>query len=296
MNSPFVEGRQRFWDSTSIGWLLTCPRKYQLTMLLGYRTKAESVHLRFGSLYHSSLESYDKLRASHMDHESALIEVVTELMRATWDDDKPWESGHNSKTRETLVRSVIWYLEQFKDDPTKTIILSDGRPAVELTFQMPFDDNYSLCGHLDRVVDFVDGRYVTDRKTTTSTISSNYFDQFVPDTQMSLYTIAAEVVFSTPVRGIIIDAAQIAVGFTRFARGFTARTKTQLNEWLDNIRHWFEMAERFHDKGFWPMNDKSCHQYGGCPFRKVCSKSPEVREIFLNSDYVQHPWNPLDRR
>src|SRR5215469_477222 len=302
--TPFIEGTnvQFAWDSTSLGWLKECPRKYYYSMIVGWRPKAEAVNLKFGSLYHEGLEHYDQMRAVGANHEIALIETVRMLLLKTWEDGKPWVSEHNAKTRETLIRSVIWYVEQFKDDPAKTVILANGKPAVELSFKLELDwdaaagQPYVLCGHLDRVVDYSNGVYVMDRKTTSSTLSPSYFDQYDPDNQMSLYTLASKVIYSTPVKGVIIDAAQIAVGFTRFSRGFTYRTDAQIDEWLQDLKWWMTHQRHLAEANRWPMNDKSCHKYQGCHFRKVCSKSPEVRDIFLHSDFEKHPWNPLEAR
>lgn len=342
--SPFLPGTsiQFAWDSTSLGWLKTCPRLYQYSMIEQWRSRGNSVHLDFGSWYHSALELYDKLRAQGTvskpgpwDHEDSLREVVHECLSWTWipcDEapGQPWDSGHNLKTRETLVRTVIWYLEQFHEDTCETVILANGKPAVELSFRLEMDwgpkhyiehdkisftpgalnlgtdtgvkslvpngQPYVLSGHLDRVVRFQEHFYVMDRKTSSTTIGSYYFDQYNPDNQMSLYSMAARVIYNTPVRGVIIDAAQIAVGFSRFSRGFTFRTEAQVEEWLGNTKQWLALAEQFAVAGFWPMNDKSCHQYGGCVFRKVCSKSPEVRGKFLETDFVKKQWNPLEAR
>lgn len=348
--SPFLPGTniQYAWDSTSLGWLKECPRKYFYHMIEGWRSKSESVHLKYGIWYHNALELYDKLRAGAYDghenpeakvytHDEALEQVIFQCLDWTWVRDpatdyeiytpehqvpkigagRPWLSDHPNKTRETLIRSVIWYLDQFKDDPAKTIILDSGKPAVELSFRMEmdwgpeaankgrvFNENeshnlgqpYLLCGHLDRVVDFGGGTYVMDRKTSSSTISSQYFEQYDPDNQMSLYSMAAKVIYKTPVKGVIIDAVQIAVGFSRFVRGFTYRTESQINEWLADTKEWLGLAEHFATKNFWPMNDKSCHKYGGCSFRKICSKDPSVRDRFLESDFTREPWNPLKVR
>lgn len=307
MPSPFLApGVQFAWDSTSLGTFKDCPRKYFYSIVSGYAPRGTSVHLRFGSLYHSGLESYDKLRAvDGFDHESALRRVVLDLLTETWDReaDAPEDFQHSNKSRETLVRSVIWYLEHFLDDPAKTLILSNGAPAVELTFRFEVDDGLVLAGHLDRVVDFADGIYVMDRKTTTSTVSSNYFERYEPDNQMSLYSLAAHVIYQVPVRGVIIDAAQIAVGFTRFARGMTYRTPDQLQEWLGFTKQWVAEAQSLGhqmttetDERPWRMNDKSCHDYGGCQFRQVCSRSPQVRKSLLESNYDIRHWNPLEPR
>ena len=45
------------------------------------------------------------------------------------------------------------------------------------------------------------------------------------------------------------------------------------------------------------MNPSSCGNYGGCEFRHICSKSPQVREMFLKGDFSKGAvWNPLERR
>ncbi len=326
--SPFLPGTniQYAWDSTSLGWLKTCPRLYQYNQIEGWRQRGPSVHLDFGGFYHSALELYDRRRAAEIGHNEALYEAVKYCLEVTWrvdmdpetgiDVGSPLDWGHHLKTRETLVRSVIWYLEEFgENDAAKTVVLANGKPAVELSFKLELDfgpehqyhplgspkldserQPYILSGHLDRLVSFSDGLYVMDRKTSSTTIGGYYFDGFNPHNQMSLYTFASKVIYQTPVRGVIIDAAQIAVGFTRFSRGFTFRTEAQTEEWLQETRHWLELAEGFALANHWPMNDMSCHQYGGCVFRKVCSKSPEVRQKFLESDFVKRPWNPLEPR
>lgn len=217
----------------------------------------------------------------------------------------PWESGRTDKNRFNLIRTIVWYLDQFKDDPAETVIDEKGQPLCERSFRLELDwgpyglpQPYLLCGHLDKVVSFLGGQYVLDHKTTKSTIGDYYFDQFEPNNQMSLYTIAAKVIFNTPVSGVIIDAAQIAVGFSRFARGMTYRTEAQTEEWITDLRQWLILAETYAIAGYWPMNDTVCF---GCPFNnhdaKICAKDPAVRESFLRSSFEKdNPWNPLKVR
>ena len=304
--SPFLPHTriQWAWDSTSLGWLKECPRKYQYSMIEGWRPKQPSIHLHFGLLYHAALEFYDRLRTEGAPHNAALIAATRQALCDSW----PWDFEpleRDTKNRATLIRSIVWYLEEFADDPCETVVLQNGKPAVELSFKMELDygpsghlggQPYVLCGHLDRVVTLNGGTYICDRKTTSSTPGAYYFDGFAPDNQMSLYSLAARIVYQTPVSGIIIDAVQVAVGFSRFSRGFTYRSVAQLDEWLADTRYWLDLAVQYAKAGYWPQNDKSCHHFGGCPFRRVCSKSPEVRSVFLESDFRREPWNPLKVR
>lgn len=155
---------------------------------------------------------------------------------------------------------------------------------------------YVLCGHLDRVVDFNGALFVMDYKTTLSTPGSYYFDQYEPNNQMSLYTLASQVILDSPIKGVIIDAVQMLIEppFMRSVRGFTYRTEAQLEEWMSDLGWILSQAELYAEQNYWPMNDTACDKFGGCRFRGICSKSPQVREQFLKSDFVKgEKWNPL---
>ena len=308
-DSPFLPGTniQFAFDSTSLGYLKTCPRLYQYHMIEGYQTKEESVHLRFGIEYHHALQDYDLSLSAGIKHDDAVHDVVRELLLRTGDFDP----DHKTKTRENLVRTVIWYLDQYKHDKAETLILN-GKPAVELSFRFELDygpttaqtQPYLLCGHLDRVVDFLGEPYVMDHKTAAGAPSSWYFTQYEPDNQMSLYALAGKVILNSPVKGVIIDAAQIKEDESIFGRGFTFRTSDQLDEWLRDLRFWLALAEQYALANYWPQNDKACNNYRsaasehkGCPFRDICSKNPSVRETFLQGNFIKQPpearWNPL---
>ncbi len=304
--SPFLPGThiQLAWDSTSLGYLKTCPRLYQYTMIEGWSTKDESVHLRFGIEYHAAFQDYDLSRAAGIDHRESVHDVIRELLIRTAD----FEPDHKTKTRESLVRSVIWYLDQHRDDPAKTLILSDGSPAVEQSFRFELNfgpaanlkAQYMLCGHLDCVVTYNSELFVKDYKTSSIAPSPYYFAQFEPSNQMTLYSLAGKMVLDAPIRGVIIDAAKIGDGVTEFGRGFTFRTPDQLEEWLADLKFWLVLAEQYAIAEHWPQNDTACDKFGGCRFREICSKSPSVRGRFLEGNFIKlkesERWNPLKTR
>lgn len=302
----------RIWNSTRLGWLKSCPRQLQYAGIEGWRSKREAFTLRFGREYQYGLELSDRLKAEGVEREEAIARVVQTILERTWDEREPDGSGGHAwgpgpddrepnRNRGTLIRSLVWYFDQFNPDPAGTIVLDSCKPAVELSFQFETDfgpkliegDNYILSGHLDRVVTFAGETLVADAKHTVTTISSEYYKRFEPDNQMSLYTLASKLVFKAPVKGILIDAVQVAVGFSRFDRGVTYRTDGQLEEWLRDTQYWISQAERFAVEGHFPMNDKSCFL---CGFKKICSKDPSVRQIFLENDFVKEPHDPLEIR
>lgn len=360
--SPFLPGTniQYAWDSTSLGYMKTCPRLYQYIMIDGWGSRDESVHLRFGIEYHKTLEEFDIAKANGASHDEAMRHAVTNLLSRI-EDFNPDEStkAGKYKNRNTLVALVIDYMDHFSDDPATTVILDNGKPAVELSFRFELDwgpkagvqsvctgtmsedgssvgeripcdgfyngqhhagcgepctfvmhpetghkhngQPYILSGHLDRVVDFNGELLVMDRKTTTTTPGPYYFHQYEPSNQMTLYTLAGQVVLGTPIKGVVIDAAQVLIESpNRFVRGFTYRNPDQLEEWLASLHVLLNQAEAYAIEGFWPMNDTACDKFGGCRFREICSKSPQVREAFLKSSYDKlepdEKWNPLRAR
>lgn len=318
--SPFLPNTfiQYAWDSTSLGYMKTCPRLYQYQMIEGYAPKGESIHLRFGIEYHKALEDYERGRAAKLPHDDALHDALREMHARTWDWQPEAREGKRSeslKSKANLYALVIGYCDKFKDDPTETYIMQDGRAAVEVSFRFELDwgpgpvvtgggitpdQPYLLCGHLDRIVEFNDGLYFMDHKTTSSTPGSYYFDQFHPNNQMTLYTLASQIILESPIRGGIITAAQLMDGTPRFVRGFTYRTPDQINEWLGDLKFLLAQAEDYAAEGYWPMNDTACDKFGGCRFRDICQKSPGVRDSFLASNFDQLPeeerWNPLKPR
>jgi PD-(D/E)XK nuclease superfamily len=299
--SPFLpDGRQWAWNSSTLGPAKDCARKYYYEVILGYVMKEENVHLVFGGAFAKAVERYHRLLTEGATHDDALHSVVHQAMLETHGQLEPdaladMRGSAKVKTREILIRSIIWYLEEYKDDPCETIVLADGKPAVELTFKFPITDEIWLTGHLDRLVNYAGNTYVQDQKTTGASIGSWYFKRYNPDNQMSLYTIAGEVMWKTPVHGVIIDAVQVAVGFTKFERGMTQRTPEQNQEWLKDAVYWIERTWEAEKQG-WPMNDSACQKYGGCPFIEVCSKSPQVRGDYLEGGYVKRVVNPLEVR
>lgn len=308
--SQSVLGHQRAWDSTSLGELKTCPRRYYYRIVLGYVPKGQSAHLTFGLIYHSALELYDHRKAEGMSHDDAMIEAVGHVLERTWDNalGRPWASDNNLKTRDSLLRTVVWYLEKFADDPATTLILHDGKPAVELSFrfepglQSSIDGrDYILCGHLDRVVEFNEGYWNVDRKTTKYSLDDSYAGKYSPDNQMSMYSVAGTLILDKPLKGIIIDAAQVGVTFSRYQRYLVHRHQAVLTEWLNDTAHWLRIAEHFALSNYWPMNDKACLMYysasdpvySGCPYRSVCAVIPALRKKHLDAYFDKAVWDPL---
>lgn len=318
--SPFLPGTkiQYAWDSTSLGYLKACPRLYQYHMLEGWVPKDESIHLRFGQEYHQAIQDFEIARAEGLDFEDAVRETVRQLLIRIndWDVDHTHKPG-SYKNAGSLLHMVIAYLDNYRSDPCKTLILDNGKPAVELSFRFELDwgpihakgydsqndiaQPYLLCGHLDRVVTFNDDIFILDHKTTTTTPTDYFFAGFSPNNQMTLYGFAGKVVLGTTVAGVIVEAAQICLEEPdKFVRRPVYVPDDRFDEWLGDLEYHLNAAEAYAAADHWPQNDTACGMYGGCKFREICSKAPAVRERFLEANFTKLPpedrWNPLRSR
>lgn len=306
--SPYREGNrfsQYAWDATSLSGLMQCPRNYYYESICGYREGSD--HLIFGHAYHAALEDYDRSVLRALPFEQAVRSALRMALTETVDWEP--EAGQNYKTRRTLLRAVYGYIETFHDNPMKAYVFADGTEAIELSFTVPLDDDVIICGHMDGLLDYGDGTiFVRERKTTKSALSAYYINTFSPDPQFSNYAMAARALYPhLKIQGIILDACQVGVTFSRYTRHQIKRTVEQSEEWLDTANFWIaqarEMAEKaleLDEAGYdpvtaFPMNETACGKYGGCQFRAVCSRSPSVRHLYLKDFDVQF-WNPLEVR
>jgi hypothetical protein len=294
--------------------LKECPRYYYYQMIEHWTPRSKGIHLMFGQLYALGTETYAKLKASGADHNKACREMVRRVLMAAGSRDEegvwhPWNppADHkdaNIKNRYTLVRSLVWNVEDWLRSPFQIMKLANGKPAVELSFEFPvFDirgETISLAGHMDSIVEDVTSeprpRFVRDDKTTKSALNAQYFQQYTPNNQMSLYSVAGKVILNRPVSGVLVRGAQILVEGTRFVTQQVTRPPQVLDEWMDETEYWIGQARVFAEANKWPHNDKACGNYGGCPFQKVCARIPSHRPAWLREDFVKSVWNPAESR
>lgn len=207
------------------------------------------------------------------------------------------------KHRLSLVRLAVWWIDDQPEDlragfaPLK---LADGSPAVELSVKLPLPfkagtgEPYMLTAHLDELSEAAIENFITDNKTTTKPLNERYWQQYAPNTQVDTYDVIGSTLFrDMDIQGVVIDAAQVLKGGGKFGRHILHRTEAQREEYLTELRFWFDLAERYARSGSYPMNRSHCFT---CPFNGVCSKDPSRREAILRDNFEVRKWNPLEER
>lgn len=212
--------------------------------------------------------------------------------------------NHTAKNRQSLIRTIIWYgLQQPEnlEDGYRPYVFPDGTPAVELSGRMPlpwkteYGEQYLIAWNFDYIGAYGDELFITDNKTTSKTLDTKYFAGFNPDTQFDTYDLVASVAFpDLPIKGVMVDAAQILVGGSEFGLHPYYKNEEQREEHLGDMREWIKSAERNAENNYWPMNKRNCWL---CPLKAVCSLPKSRREGFLASNFEKKErWNPLRER
>lgn len=211
--------------------------------------------------------------------------------------------GDKTKNRHTLVRLIVWYVEEQAEDMSSGIHpykFPNGKPAVELSFKYPlplknkYGEPYILSGHLDSIMTNGVENFISDNKSTKNTIGLSYWKQFSPNTQVDIYDMSGSLLYpELNIKGVLIEAAQIMQEGARFAAQPFYRNESQRQELLDDLTFWLSLAEKFAEDGHWPMNRGNCKI---CTFQGICSKEPAKRDMYLKADFAQRKWNPLEER
>lgn len=140
---------------------------------------------------------------------------------------------------------------------------------------------------------------VLDSKTT-SILGSNFWDNFVLDSQMLGYVWSAKQL-GWPVDGYYVDAicgrkpTKSGKAF-EFQRQRFFADQEQVDEWA---RDTYTLVTDFLEhlcRGYFPKSPKWCFgKYGRCQYWDVCTQPPSHRESILQSDLFKNvTWNPLN--
>lgn len=201
----------------------------------------------------------------------------------------PWNPDHNKKNRRTLVRALVWTLDEFAESHIRPHANPDGTAATEVDFAVPLPFNspdgepYLLAGIIDSFCEIGGPVGIgigqvqvmpRERKTTNSTLGKGFFGRYEFDIQIDTYSLAMQIMAADEITpGVVLEGIQTAVGFSRARRQIITPSKDQLEEFVRTIGWWLRQAETFardaqyynYDRSLqmeqYPMNRANCNVY-----------------------------------
>jgi len=251
----------------------------------------------FGTLLHYGLEVYDDGLVQGLGPEDALASACEKLWiqaaGSGFDYPDRRDAGprgpDNSRSPDTILRALIWYADQFKNDETLDVVQGpeSGKAFNEARFELPFIDGVNFSGRVDKIaLERSSGELVLgERKTTKAVVTKDIIKRWLPSNQIIGYVWAGRQAFGLTRNVVYYDICQTMVGGCRWARIPLEVEDWMIDEWLVFAK---QRAAEIRDRADAPPpNFAVCSNYGGCGYHGACMTPPDLREQYLKETYAE---------
>lgn len=290
------------FDSTMRSCFVSCPQKFKLEFMHGFRPPGTSVDLHAGGCFAKAIETvYHGVWVDGNDTATALRRALAVYL-IEWGDYEPPPHKNTAKTKDRVWEAVEAYFEKYppREDHVQPYFSADGKPSFEYSFAIPLvGDGFPLhpsgepfmySGRFDALGKYMGRPVVRDEKTMGQTSGKNWAEKWALRGQFMGYVWACQQL------GLDLDTVVIrGVGIlkTKFdlPEAIVPFSKYQIDQWHEQLRHDLWRLRRAYDDGYFDYNfGDACNSFGNCMFMDVC-RSPNPESWYSNFQ-VRH-WNPL---
>lgn len=313
------EGREVRINSSSLGIILSCPRKAYYVLHRGLKSRTESPALIFGSAIHKALEVFYSHPRSVRNIPPDFKERSDLMAYATPEERTAKAAEHFlyaavdafvtvaqplQQLPDTDKRSIangVWILQEyFKtyiNDPY--VVYSDANgPVTERTFDLPLVERPGLrivlFGTIDVVLRHeVSGNILPADHKTSSIVGSDFFNRLKPNHQYTGYLLGTQRILGLDTNEFLVNCVQVkerpktARGSApHFPRQITTRSETDINEFIDSVTFAVQNYLMWMDEQKWPLGHvDACTMWGGCQFLETCSAPSSLRENLIEAKF-----------
>ncbi len=321
----------RYLDSSMLSAFNACERKFFLSYIHHWKGKGRNVHLHAGGAFAKGLEIARKAfycglveepigyepqtdpllppkplwrqtQTSPGDSELSIALGLKALIATYGNFEPPPDSA---KTLARMCGALEFYFEryplEFGEGKGEPILLSTStnQRAIEFSFAHPLPilnpstgDPILYVGRMDAIIDFAGGNWICDEKTTTQ-LGASWSQQWDLRGQFTGYAWGARQA-GIRVEGAMVRGISILKTKYDTLSPLTFRPDWQIARWYDELLVKIErMIGCWKDEIWLHDLDSSCAEYGGCPFRQVCSSEDPLP--WLETYFERREWNPLLR-
>jgi len=261
---------------SALATFLTCRRKYYLERVRRITTKYPPVPLLFGNAIHKALDCWYKT------HD---IDVTKQVFTDNFEEVE----GDSKRTYAVGCKLLELYADKYAHEPFTVL-------RTEQMFTLPIPDtNFSMCGKIDKIIDWDGAVYVMDHKTT-SRLGYEFFYNIKPNMQFDTYIWGARQIGYPKCSNIFLDALLVAKGLTvpsqlakltPLARLPDSRTDEEIEDYVTNLKHILVDLEKSYTEDIWYSNTESCTNYTECPYRRICKEDKSIQERVIAMDYQE---------
>jgi hypothetical protein len=277
----------------------SCPQLFKKIYIDQWKSKDRSVHLHAGGAFAHGLERARRAFFEEgMEADDAVADGMRALLKFYGDFECPEDSAKSAgRTAGALEYYFSNYpLQQGVDDP---IILPGGKRGIEFSFAHPLPITHPetgnpllYCGRMDMIMNYADGVFIEDDKTTTS-LGATWSKQWDLRAQFTGYAWGCREA-GIKVHGVVVRGVSILKTKYDTQAPISYRPEWQVDRWFNELLDWIGAIQRCYDTNKWLYNlDHSCADYGGCAFRSACLSQDEAP--WLETYFERRHWNPITR-
>ena len=273
------------YDSTRINDFRRCPQFYNRRHVQGLVLDGGSKHtdpLGAGGAIHKGVEAW---------FEMDMLTAAEHAVKASWGEDDLFLPDKAKYTQGFLAAVMAGY--------------ADAWPRERDNFKVLANEGWMQSGNyggiIDRLVEFDDGVYVMDTKTTSGWVNERYIEGFQLSSQFRGYVWLAQQA-GYDCHGAYLDAIHLDTRYHKVKSSDFVREKILFSD--EQIDSWFldskwtmaqiaELEGRGHYPslgGKWPQNDQRCFDWNRpCPYWKLCTAVIPENEMDY---YKEERWTP----
>ena len=275
------------YDSTRINDFRRCPEFFHNRHVKGLVLDGGSKHtdpLAAGGAIHKGVEAWfaTKVLLPRLGN-------ATTAVKMAWGTDDLFLPEKAKYTQGFLTAVMAGYADAWPREKDNFKVLANE--------QWLQSGNYG--GIIDRLVEFDDGVYVMDTKTTSGWVNERYIEAFQLSSQFRGYVWLAQQA-GYDCHGAYLDAIHLDTQGHKVKRGDFVREKIlfsdeQIQSWLldkEKTRRDIEDLHPLEGRRLqWPQNDQRCFDWNRpCPYWKLCTAVIPENEMDYYKEERWEPW------
>jgi hypothetical protein len=311
--------RMKFYiDNHRVNTYTTCPTLFNYTQIQNYRTKSVGQALTVGGWWSRVMEMvYREMSFDQCPN----LEFCIKFAADAWSEHNV-EKSLNAKQLDAFggiegaMLMVGDYYLKFVENDFKSYKVIATESGFGLRDEVLVGEDDEVLVYLTGKPDFIflekaRNKIVIGDHKTVDHVDKNTIIKFKPHSQTAGYVYATKAIakalgfdesyvdqrciISVSARRPPSERPRDGIKKPRFVRAYPTYTEAELEEWRLGCVAKCREIKRSIETGVYVRHENSCHLYGGCGFRGVCSVPPGSRSIILKADFVQvDPWTPYD--
>jgi hypothetical protein len=270
------------YDSTQLNDFRRCPELYNRRHCQGLVLDGGSKHtdpLAAGGAIHKGVEAW--FSTNNMFRARAAI-------AADWGEDGLFLPEKAKYTQGFLTAVMAGYANAWPRENDNFKVLKNE--------QWMQSGNYG--GIVDRLVEFEDGVYVMDTKTTSGWVNERYIESFQLSSQFRGYVwLARQAGYDC--QGAYLDAIHLDTRYHKvkasdFVREKILYSEEQIAAWVEDRAPTQLLIERHiqAEATRWPQNDQRCFDWNRpCPYWRLCTAVIPENEMDYYREERWEPWS-----